>query len=223
MRYISDFNDLYRNISVRLDSDLKDEYAVFWLPIQEVDSSFPVRTNGNGACFFNAASRLLYGDERLAGEIRIRVLHEAIQNQERYINHNYLATGFPTWLPTAEFDNLPDVYASMCPSFSQASKRFQTPEYVYRKDIIRLAAPFAEATAWQPHQLAEVIQRPVVMFYPDMPNITGTFAHLRDALSRVCQPEDEDMAKRTPITIAWSRTVPHEFDCNPNHFVAIVK
>ena len=222
MERINTFRDTYRAVNARLDIDLKDDYAMFWLPIMRLEDSFPVRTTGDGSCFFNAAARQVYGDERLAPELRIRVLSEGIINMDRHLDHNYLVNGFVTFVPTTNAQSVPEIYSMTSPSSQQVSKRFQGHEFVYKKEIVRLAAPFTPAHAWQPHQLAEVLHRPVNMYHPDMPNITGTFGQLRDCMNRTILPEDADFQKRAPITIAWTRILPSRTDPLPNHFVSVV-
>lgn len=54
---------------------------------QEVVMPFPIRTMPDGACFFNAASRLAYGDQGHSIEMRVRVIREAVVHEKRYLEH----------------------------------------------------------------------------------------------------------------------------------------
>ena len=65
---------------------------------------FPVRTRGDGNCFFNACSRLKFGDQRFSTELRVRCIVEGVLNNSRYLDPNYLCSDGYSMVPSDPLD-----------------------------------------------------------------------------------------------------------------------
>ena len=69
--------------SVKMPRTLVDEMARSLLPENKTYSAIqPIKTTGDGNCLFNAASKSVCGNERMASELRLRTSFELINNQE---------------------------------------------------------------------------------------------------------------------------------------------
>ena len=74
--------------SVKMPHTLVDEMARSLLPENKMYSEIqPIKTTGDGNCLFNAASKSVCGNERMASELRLQTSFELINNQEFYSNH----------------------------------------------------------------------------------------------------------------------------------------
>lgn len=74
--------------SVSMPRAFVDETARSILSENKTSSAIqPIITTGDGNCLFNAASRSICGNERMASELRLRTSLELINNQEFYSSH----------------------------------------------------------------------------------------------------------------------------------------
>lgn len=222
------YDDTWRLFGCRLDKDREDLGAKFYLPIYGlgIQDPFCVRTTGNGSCFFNSASRLLYGREDMAAELRVRMLHQAITCQEHYLEHNVLAMHFDTFVPHGTITTVPDYYALSSPSFNTVNAGFRTNQTVYRAEIVRMATRYGWAHCWSLHFLADVARRPIVSLYPsfgDESDKSGDdFGMMKDCMNRTIYPMYTEDHSREPMYILWTKYMPGAVGALIDHFVPVV-
>lgn len=209
-------------VNFRIPTDREDTYANHWLPVfgLPIRDPFPVATTGDGNCFLYAASRLLFGDEQHADELRARMVMEAFRDPDAYVDHNNLALGFVSFVPTRLGRTLDEIYAVLSEAHSELPKELrQYPIKVFEHAMFKYRKPYAWSGTWAVHLLANVIRRPVLSLYGEVINAEEGFVQQRDAMNRLIYPFDRQHHWRAYGAIAWVST---GNTASPNHFVAVV-
>ena len=217
-------------LNFRLNWDINDKYAQHWLPILDPFlNPFTVHTTGDGGCFSNAASRMTYGHEQYANQLRMRMVIEGVLHAPDYVNHNKLQIGFETFVPTESLPTLDAVYTML--SAAEQNKMpvedRNVPLKVFQRTLFEYRKPRTEAGLWAFNLLANVTKRPILSMYHDIQGGVGQkpgehFAQQWDCMNRIIYPFDQRYKDEAYGAIAWSgtdNTLPH---MNPNHFVSVV-
>ena len=168
-----------------------------------------VATSPDGSCFFNALSRLCFGNESRATELRVLTINEAVMNKEKYLDHDYLCRGFDS--PHPDDVHLADVYKSYGSDQLQDCNR----EDFYKGEVMELRGSNAYCGVWQFHQAAAVLNKPIQGVFP----VCGINSLRRD-MNRVFLPPKEKKGDSC-VTVMWTKTSPALVACN--HFVALVR
>ena len=186
-----------------------------------VNNPLPVTTIGNGNCLFNALSRLVYGDQAHAIEMRVRLVVEAVMNKDRYLNNRFLQEGHEK-----EIIQLPHMYVdeyifhTYRPINSSDSVLTTTPSsknIIYKILTFEMRRVGCEGGIWQFHQAAAVLRCPIRMIYPPVPHSFGMLRHL---FNRTFMPDDMENAANPTVHIMFSRC---GVSVKPNHFVPVVE
>jgi len=151
--------------------DKLDDVAMRDMPTdQPLRSPFPIKTNGNGNCFCNGLSRLIYGDEEHADELRVRLTIDAVVNKRHYVDNVTLQSGVNHCVPSDSFvdhylfyslpmgtSNLP--HGGGVEADQQRQTLFEHLTFNFRKNLVW-------ANIWQFHQAANILKRNVRCIYP---------------------------------------------------------
>jgi hypothetical protein len=168
-----------------------------------------VRTTGDGSCFLNSLSRLVYGHEHNALELRVRLIIEGIQNRNLYLNDAYLSRGMPHIL------NLSKRYCMYSSSFIdnvQYSQLIIAQTYLH--ELLNLTKQSAWCGIWQFHQAANMLKCKIYSVYPELAfNIRNDFH--RNILPATY---DDDVQQ---IHVMWTPSLPNSNVVN--HFVPLVR
>lgn len=219
------YDDTWRIFNVRLNSDRQDEFAQLYLPLYglNMDEPFCVKSTGNGDCFFNSASRLIYGCEDMAQELRIRMVRQGMEFTELYLDHNYLALKFDSFVPHGTIQTLPDYYAYTCESWPKVHEAYRTNQLVFRAELVRMSCQYAYAHCWAMHLLADVARRPVISMYPSFGDEDDSVGMMKDSMNRVIYPMYEEDHSREPLCILWTKFRPQKSGgALVDHFVPVV-
>lgn len=176
----------------------------------ERDDVILVKTASDGNCFFSALSRLVYGDESHTGEMRVRLVDEAVKNMHLYLDNDYLSRGY------VQLDNdnsLPTKYAT-----EFAPDVFLTDEEVkakYKEEVLNMCKNGTYSGVWQFHQAANVLDRPLFGIFPE---VCDEVSEVRHELHRKFLPHSGK--DDGPLFIMWTRT--NKESLSFSHFVPIV-
>lgn len=203
--------------NVRLDWDNRDSLAhSLWPRDGPFDRSdaFEINTEAIGDCLPCAVSRLVFGTQNHARELRTRMTVEAILHKEWYLDHFNLALDLPQ-LETSY--TLVEKYALFCGTTALVPDPLQC----YDAEVTRCMTTNSYCGLWQIHQLSSVIGRPIITVFPEFDDMEDT-APLRYYHNRSIMPRVEEARVKDPVIIMWTKA--SAFSQNlANHFVAVVK
>ena len=171
---------------------------------------WPVAATGNGSCFFNTLSRLCFGNEKHAIEMRVRIIIEAVRNKQRYLDNKYLSRGYVS--PHAQNCHIAEMYMTYG---SDNLQGFKDRETFYKEEVMELRGTYAYSGVWQFHQAASVLDKPIKGVYPEC-----AISYLRKDMNRIFLPPQVKQ-NDSSVTIMWTKTQPHLAACN--HFVPLVR
>lgn len=205
-------------INCRLNTDFEDLIAKHVLPVTEVPFEFPyaVRCQPDGDCLFNAISRLMYGNQGRAEELRVRMLIEAVQNEEWYLDQDYLLAGLTKWKETDQASQIiraTGVYPTVS-TFLEMSP--EDRKFWFRKKLFRHTKVGEHCGLFIMHIMSNVCRRPILSVLPSCTDRKN----LGD-LHRMVWPYRPEDRVREPFVIMWSCTGVDS--PNLNHFIPIVE
>lgn len=132
-------------------------------PTDAPEDLVPTNWTGNGNCFFNAASILLCGNERMATELRVRTAVALIQLQEEFTN--------PTNAAVRELVHeqavLYSPFGAKDHSVTRDSIYDNEINMVFRDELLTTLTDGAWSGMWQFIGLATAIQMPILSIYPE--------------------------------------------------------
>lgn len=158
------------------------DYPVDWDEIDHVAKSYipsdtpekfrpnvygPVKTRGDGNCFFRAISRLVYGVQSKHLEIRCRIVIDCVRNIQNYTNHEYLMRG-----ASHIHKNCTHIGAYYC-SYSgiqDVGDRDLSDRGildVFKQNILRIRHEREYCDIWHLHSIANVLNRKIIMLFPE--------------------------------------------------------
>lgn len=205
--------------SVKMPRTLVDEMARSLLPENKTYSAIqPIKTTGDGNCLFNAASKSVCGNERMASELRLRTSFELINNQEFYSNHpavielKIVTQSGKLWPKASIYD---------VAIFNNITKKGVTArrfEEALQTETLVTLKKCAFSGILQIMGLASAINCTIKMIYPDKRHtlhelLNGTFK------PRLCQ------SWNPVITIMWTNVggwLDRTRSFHPNHFVPLL-
>ena len=129
---------------------------------------FPISTTGDGNCFPRSVSRLVYGNDEHHDEIRVRLVIDAVVNQEQYLQNANLQVGIQGCLPRGNLVNTYLMYSFGAqthlpgPTAAEDWKRQEMYEHL----TFDLSRNNTWCNIWQCHQAANILQRKVRMIFP---------------------------------------------------------
>ena len=173
--------------------------------------AFEVSTRAVGDCLLDAMSRLTFGNQNHARELRTRMTLEGIVHADWYLAHENLAINLP--LLTTEH-SLPERYALYSGTKSEDYSN------VYREEIKRCFKDGEYCGLWQIHQMATVIGRPITSVFPEFDDVEDE-APLRYYHNRIIYPRIEEDRLNESAVIMWTKSSPFADDL-ANHIVPVV-
>jgi len=193
-----------------MSSDKKDIIAQSLIPEDCVlNDAVAVYSSPDGSCFFNSLSRLCYGNEMHAEEIRVRTIIEAVRNKSSYLDHNYLCRYHH--VGHSRDAHLADIYMAL----GNQNLQGLGLEQFYEGEVLQLCGSGTYAGVWQFHQAANVINTPIQGIFP-----SGANSHVRQELNRKFFPM-KVQERSSFVCIMWTKT--HASLSLPNHFVPLIR
>lgn len=177
------------------------------------------KATGNGNCLFNAASRILVGNESLCHFLRLLTTIELYTNSNFYANH----PAFQEYLSSDVVNGYDEVTVfTMC----LESKGMDSWDGEDRINAINEdAKQCCEENSWcgmfHVMALSTILGRPVFSVYPNVESRTRVFLH------RKLNPRVVEQSTHDTVYIMWSRDSTLDSSAGawfqPNHFIPIVK
>ena len=87
------FEGLVQQYMTESDKSKLDFVAFHHLPKDAPDSFAPISVDGDGNCFQRSVSYILEKHEERHKEMRVRIVYEAIQNMDKYLDNQYVSMG----------------------------------------------------------------------------------------------------------------------------------
>ena len=108
------FNDEPNDAIAQQEINNLDMVALHHIPPDAPERIAPVSVEGDGNCFPGTISYLLYKTEWRYKEICVRIISEAIQNLQNYLDHSYVSVGAVNFY---DHGTLPEQYAQYSDSY----------------------------------------------------------------------------------------------------------
>lgn len=198
----------------RLTWDKQDTLAHSLFPRDgpyDRSQAFEITTRSVGDCLLDAMSRLTFGNQNHARELRTRMTLEGLAHEQWYLEHDNLGINLP--LLTTDH-SLPERYAL------HSGTRSDDFTNAYRQEIKRCFKNGEYCGLWQIHQLATVVGRPITSVFPEFDDMEDD-APLRYYYNRIIYPRrEQDRSKETAV-IMWTKASPFAEDL-ANHIVPVV-
>ena len=205
----------------KMDGDKQDDTAKDLMPVPDAerDQFFPIYTTPNGDCLPNAISRLVYGHERSASEIRCRMVVEATRNWQDYVRDTFLREG-ATHLPAQDIRDYYTKYSGFV--MSTQSTPLSTNEMykkAFERDVLEMCRPSSNCGLWALHTAANAIGRAIRSWFPSA-SVPG-FEEDRAFVHRLFACTSRNTENREPVVIMWTLSQPGSLAFN--HFVPVVR
>lgn len=204
--------------NVRLTWDKQDTMAHSLFPRDgpyDRSEAFEINTEAVGDCLPAAVSRLTYGTQFHANEIRLRMTVEAMINEDWYLEDTNLALDLP---PLATDKTFSEKYVLFC---GVPSKDVHNLRMCYQKEVLRCSKPKQECALWQIHHLSSVIRRPIISIFPEFDDMEE-LSPLRYYHNRTIMPRLQVDRQKEPVVIMWTKASPFS-KAVANHFVPVVR
>ena len=196
----------------QLNTDSRDGFATDLYPNDGPlprNIVFPIRTSADGSCFYNAISRLCYGNEKHALELRVRTIHDAVMHKKNYLCHDYLCRGLDNHPP--DHTHLADTYKMYGADEFQRLDR----EEFYEHEVMSLRKRDTYSGIWQIHQMANVLKCGIWSVFPERASDS-----LRKDFHRLILPGNVVNNPLNFIVVMWTKSSAASWY---NHFVPIVR
>jgi len=178
--------------------------------------------NGNKHlnCFFNSLSRLVFGNQKHATEMRVRLVVEAVLNKAKYLDNTFLERGHTDQLEKINYVDEYIEYTCIPQQNRSEVVSASFRDFTYRQLIFDMRRLNVYTGIWQFHQAAVVLQCPVKMICVDVVP-TPTYKRIRNLYNRVFLPDlPEIEVNNECIHVMFTRCGDvHQ----PNHFVPVVQ
>ncbi len=196
--------------------DIEDDVSVPVMPIPAPNrhAYTPVFTSGDGNCFYNALSRLLYGHELRAIEMHAQCAVEAVLNEPRYTDPDSLVAG-----TTLDGPCCWEFIAKGSGHVPQEMEMMDDDAYMaaFVDEIQRICTVGHDAGLWSFAIAANIIGCPIFSWMPfQAPELQEQF----EMTHRVFMPANEDVHSLPPVCIMWTRWTPDALSYQ--HFISIV-
>ena len=210
--------------------DKTDPVAMHFFPNDHPPNVVPTQTLGDGNCFPRALSNALFGTQNRHVEIRVRLVFEAVLNEQFYLSNEYLSLGVQGRLPARPNLRAPSTtvvsrYCMYSGDDYVTGYRMLVEEMrgVYRRDIVRIGRKGGFMGIWQFHQAAEISKNPICGVYPDGKGKVKVNANLRLDMNRVFLTNNPAFHNMRPIYIMWTPVSVLSKAFDVNHFVVLLE
>ena len=210
--------------------DKIDPGAMHFFPDDHPLNVVPTHTLGDGNCFPRALSNALFGTQNRHVEIRVRLVFEAVLNEQFYLSNEYLSLGVQGRLPARPNLRAPSTtvvsrYCMYSGDDYVTGYRMSVEEMqgVYSHDIVRIGRKGGFMGIWQFHQAAEISKNPICSVYPDGKGKVKVNTNLQLDMNRVFLTNNPAFHNMRPIYIMWTpiSVLSKAFDVN--HFVVVLE
>ena len=206
--------------------DVVCQVAMIFFPSDHPPDVVPIKTFGDGNCFFRAVSHALFGTEERHVKIHVRIVFEAVLNEKLHLSNDYLSLGIQNRVSLrpnlrSSSSTIVTRYCLYSGDDSITGLRLNEKEiqHVYRQDVLRISKVYNYTGIWQFHQAAEIAQMPIGTVYPDK----GVNMNIRVDLNRIILPSNRAFHNKLPIYIMWSPLKETSKAYNVKHFVVLFK
>ena len=194
------------------DKSKLDFVALHHLPQDAPDSFAPISVDGDGNCLPRSVSYILEKHEDRHKEIRVRIVYEAIQNMDKYLDKQYVSIGAQNLYGRATLVEHFAMYTEeFCPN---------TPLDVldlYKKEVMEIRKLSSYCGIWQIFQTANILHVPIQSVYPFGCSDLNT----RKDMNRTVYCYDDNNNNANEIKIMWTPTQIRKQ--GPCHFVPLLK
>ena len=189
-----------------------DLVVMHYMPPDMVPGLAPVQIEGDGNCFPHTISYLLHKSQDMYTEMRVYIMYEAVQNIDKYLDHNYVSVGAHNFY---ECGTLPKPYAQY--SYNYNPHVTFNMQRLYKEEVLDICKDGAFMGIWQIFQKANVIYRPVCPVHPNIGN-----PNVRADLHRTVYCIDNTYNQQNPLHLMWT---PMQVNAGqrPCHFVPLLK
>ena len=179
------------------DKSKLDFIALHHLPQDASDSFAPISIDGDGNCFPRSVSYILEKHEDRHKEIRVRIVYEAIQNMDKYLDNQYVSI------------SALNVYgrATLVEQFAMYTEEFcpNIPLDVlnlYKKEVMEIHKLSSDCGIWQIFQTANIVHVPIQSVYPFVCSDLNT----RKDMNRTVYCYNDNNNNANEIKIMWTPT-----------------
>lgn len=182
-----------------------------------------LNTQGEGNCFYHAASRILFGVQFRAREVRYRIVREAVKNEALYKDNAYLLLGH-VLSDENEINAGSRNFLGAILQHANAGDGPFTADHVkqrYEEHVMNTLQDGCPASLFECYMLCNIMRRPLRVFFPQLATepTSATQNLIRDH-NRTIWPEIQMYRKYRPVHILWTVTSSNQY--TPNHFVPVV-
>ena len=135
-----------------------DLVAMHHMPNDVISGLAPIQKEGDGNCFPHTISYLLSKSQAMYTELRVRIIYEAVQNIEKYVDHNYVSIGAHHFY---EHGTLPEQYAQHYNPYATFNML-----QLYKEEVLDICKDGTFMGIWQIFQIANVIKWPICSVHP---------------------------------------------------------
>lgn len=211
-------------VNIRLDTDPVCFMGRVTMPPEEdlnefIKTAFAIRTIPDGSCFYHACSRLQYGRQGFAMEMRVRLIVEFLMNEDRYLQSKTFDASLERIEGKSHLHRLL-IYASN-----------ETPEHLtkegevqhFRDHVMGTLNPNEYAALLDIFGMANVLNRPIVSIFPKFREGSGGswFRQVYKDHQCIVFPSDpEQRLVENAFFVHWTKAHPDGIIFN--HFNAVV-
>ena len=214
----------------QLSDDKTDPVAMHFFPNDHPPNVVPTHTLGDGNCFPQALSNVLFRTQNRHVKICVQLVFEAVLNKQFYLSKKYLSLGVQGRLPARPNLRAPSTtvvsrYCLYSGDDYVTGYRMLVEEMqgVYRRDIVRIGTKGGFMGIWQFHQAAEIAKNPICNVYPDGKGKVKVNANLRLDMNRVYLTNNPAFHNMRPIYIMWTPVSVLSKAFEVNHFVVLLE
>ena len=173
----------------------------------------PCRVLGDGNCFPRAVSFLCFRTQEKYTEIRVRLIYEAVKNEQYYLSDRYLSRGAQIIYRKSGPSQQIAMYSS---TYNPQMPRDVTG--VYRREVLEMTNDGAYCGLWQIAQAANVLKHPIESIYPTNTNLV-TWLNFNRSFDCI----NPRYNTRRTLRIMWTPMQVTETNRLPNHFVPMLQ
>ena len=172
-----------------------DMVALHHIPDDAPHRIAPISVEGDGNCFPRTISYLLYKSESRYMEIRVRIVYEAIQNLDAYLDNIYISVGVRNFYNRG---TLPEQYTQYSDNYIPNMGNELDVLDLYKKEVMDIRKNGAFMGIWQIFQAANVLKWPIQSVFPKI----GNENVIKD-LNRMVYCIDHASNAKQPLNIMW--------------------
>ena len=191
---------------IDFSSNEVDTYSQRLLPVTKASAYLPLKTTGDGNCFFRAASILAFGHQGKHEEMRLRTVVELATNSEFYLqdkdNERRIVAQEQVFIQSSEKNSV------------KIDRNILKTEF--ETDVLTTASLSTRASDWHLQALGAVLNRQVQSVFPECGRAEAREYYDAPFCPRLYDPEKDC------VTIMWTRTGGDTTPFIPNHFIPLI-